>query len=246
MASLTNPALQVEKVRLAYEQVADQLLNQIYLGVLTSGDQLPSEQSLAESFGVSRNTVREALRVLTSRGLIYSTRGRTGGTFIGQVRLDQVGGYLESSLGLILSGGGLTVAQLYETREALDLASARLAAERRTEQHLDAMMAIVHESRGVTTRIEKYREHRVFHQLVAEAAGNPLISTALEALLRVLGTRTAHHELPQAVWDEADVDHVDLVDALRRHDGDGAVAVVRRHARLARWVYLGEAESASA
>lgn len=241
MASLATSALQVEKVRLAYEQVADQLLNQIYLGLLTSGDRLPSEQSLAESFGVSRNTIREALKVLTSRGLVYSTRGRTGGTFVGEVHLDQVSAYLESSLGLMLSTGGLTVAQLYEMREALDLAAARLAAARRTEQHLADMLAIVQESRGVSTRVEKYQEHRVFHQLVAEAADNPLMSKTLEALLRVLGTRTAQHEIPSSLWNQVDQDHVDLVEALRNRDGDAAVEAVRRHSRAARWVYLGEA-----
>ena len=94
-------ALGVSRVRPAYQQVADQLLDLILSGSLSSGDRLPSEAELSGVFGVSRSTVREALRVLASRDLIHTLRGTTGGTFVSRVKFEQVSEYLEASLGLL-------------------------------------------------------------------------------------------------------------------------------------------------
>ena len=78
-----SAALRVNRVQPAYQQVADQLRDRILDGSVAAGDRLPTEVELSEIFGVSRSTVREALRVLASRGLIRTTRGTTGGTFFG-------------------------------------------------------------------------------------------------------------------------------------------------------------------
>jgi DNA-binding GntR family transcriptional regulator len=97
--------LGVSRVRPAYQQVADQLRDRILDGSLTSGDRLPTEIELSEIFGVSRSTIREALRVLASKDLIRTTRGTTGGTFVARVQFDQVSDYLEMSLGLMSARG---------------------------------------------------------------------------------------------------------------------------------------------
>ena len=67
--------LSVDRVRPAYQQVADQLLARVLDGSLAAGDRLPAEGELAVAFGVSRSTVREAFRVLASRDLITTVRG---------------------------------------------------------------------------------------------------------------------------------------------------------------------------
>jgi GntR family transcriptional repressor for pyruvate dehydrogenase complex len=71
-------SLGIQPVKTAYQQVADQLRSLILGGDLSPGDRLPPESELIELFGVSRGTVREALRALASQGLITTSRGATG------------------------------------------------------------------------------------------------------------------------------------------------------------------------
>ena len=70
-------------------------------GSLAAGDRLPAEGELAVAFGVSRSTVREALRVLASRDLITTVRGTSGGSFVSHADADQVSAFLETSIGLM-------------------------------------------------------------------------------------------------------------------------------------------------
>src|SRR5690606_27188041 len=87
-SSITH--LPVSSVRTAYQQVAEQLRELILTGALSAGDRLPPEAELAATFGVSRSTVREALRVFASRDLIRTARGTTCGTFVNTVNFEQV------------------------------------------------------------------------------------------------------------------------------------------------------------
>src|ERR1700716_910080 len=74
--------LRVQRIRPAYRQVADELRRQIIAGLLPAGHRLPNEPELSRAFGVSRSTVREALRVLASQHLIETLRGGRGGSFV--------------------------------------------------------------------------------------------------------------------------------------------------------------------
>ena len=81
-------------VRNAFEVTVERLAQGIRLGVLTEGDRLPPERELADTFGVSRVTLREAIRALRDAGLVESRRGRGGGTFVvapkaGRARIGQ-------------------------------------------------------------------------------------------------------------------------------------------------------------
>src|SRR3954468_11719481 len=100
-AAGARAALAVSRLQPAYQQVADQLRALIISGELVAGDRLPPEGELGASFGVSRSTVREALRSLASQGLIETTRGTTGGTFVTRIKPAAVTSYLETSIGLM-------------------------------------------------------------------------------------------------------------------------------------------------
>jgi DNA-binding transcriptional regulator YhcF (GntR family) len=93
--------LRVYRIETAYEQLAEQLRNQIVQGTLAPGERLPNEADLAAVFGVSRTTLREALRVLSSQHLITVRRCVTGGTFVAHPRPDNISQYLEASVGLL-------------------------------------------------------------------------------------------------------------------------------------------------
>src|ERR1044072_8605350 len=105
-----------------YQEIVDQIQQQILSGALKPGDQIPAERDLAERFGVSRTAVREAIKSPTAKGLIEAVVGR--GTFVTNLSPDRV---LES-MTLLLRNEPHNIASLQEEREMLELHSARLRA----------------------------------------------------------------------------------------------------------------------
>src|SRR3954447_5578905 len=116
--------------RKVYEQIAEQLLGQIGSRALKPGDALPSERELTESFGVGRSSIREALRMLESQGVIVAANG---GAFV----VAGAANPLNSSLRLLFTlDERAGMHDLYELRRILECEAAALAAERRSEDHL--------------------------------------------------------------------------------------------------------------
>lgn len=222
-------ALGVSRVRPAYQQVADQLLELILSGSLSSGDKLPSEAELSGVFGVSRSTVREALRVLASRDLIHTMRGTTGGTFVSRVQFEQVSDYLETSLGLLTGSSEVTVAEMLEARELLEVPSARLAATRRTSEHIGAMREAIEREVDGRGRVVKFREHRTFHGIVVEAAGNGLLSVMTDPVFKVLQAQFLSPDITTEYWADVDHDHHEILRCIETGDGDGAATAMKEH-----------------
>lgn len=220
---------QVNRVRPAYQQVADQLRDRILDGSLGSGDRLPTELDLAEIFGVSRSTVREALRVLASRDLIYTTRGTTGGTFVSRVQFDKVSDYLETSLGLMSGTEDITLANLLEAREVLEVPAAGLAALRHEEHHLGELRAIIEREQQTRGRGHKFREHRNFHSIVVDAADNGLLGVMAEPVFRVLQARLTRREMGPDFWRQIDDDHLEILGYIQGRDSDSAAAAMKTH-----------------
>ncbi|MEV4189191.1 GntR family transcriptional regulator, partial [Streptosporangium canum] len=117
----------------AYQALAADLRDRIVSGEFQPGDRLPIEPDLCVRYGVSRSTVREALRLLASQNLIRTVRGTTGGSFVAHPDPDHISAYLETSFDLMRVGIG----QLMEIRELLEVPAAGLAALRRTGADLE-------------------------------------------------------------------------------------------------------------
>lgn len=229
--------LAVSRVLPAYQQVADQLLDLILSGSLASGDRLPPEASLASIFGVSRSTVREALRVLASRDMISTTRGTTGGTFVSRIELDQVSDYLETSIGLMSGTDDVSVADMLEAREVLEVPAARMAAERREDHHVAAMREVIDREVLSRGRTGKFREHRNFHHLVVEATGNGLLTVMTAPVFRVLQARFLNPDVPRDFWGQVDADHDEIWVAIRDGDQDAAATAMHEHLQRLREAY---------
>src|SRR5579884_1355813 len=138
---MENPAQSFQPLdrRKVYEQVAEQLLGQIGARRLKPGDALPPERELTQSFGVGRSSIREALRMLESQGVITSANG---GTFV----VAHAANPLNSSLRLVFTlDEGAGIHDLFELRRIIDCEAAALAAERRTDTHLAQMDAAIAE-----------------------------------------------------------------------------------------------------
>ncbi len=220
---------QVGKVRPAYQQVADQLRDLILDGSLGSGDRLPAESELAEIFGVSRSTVREALRALASRDLVNTTRGTTGGTFISRMRFDQVSDYLETSLGLMSGADDVSLANLLEARELLEVPAAGLAALRHEQHHIDEMRVMVERENQARGRGRKFRDHRNFHGLVVEASSNRLLGVMAEPVFRVLQARAVPNGLGATFWTSVTEDHIEILLRIEAGDSVGASSSMKEH-----------------
>ncbi|MCD9198699.1 FadR/GntR family transcriptional regulator [Aeromicrobium wangtongii] len=229
--------LAVSRVLPAYQQVADQLLDLILSGSLSSGDRLPSEAELSGVFGVSRSTVREALRVLASRDLIHTLRGTTGGTFVSRVQFEQISEYLETSLGLLTGSSDVSVAEMLEAREVLEVPAARLAASRRDEAHLAALQEAIDRENVSQGRGIKFREHRNFHALVVEAAGNGLLGVMTGPVFQVLQAQFVSPDVTTDYWAQIDCDHRDILRCIESGDGDGAASAMKAHLVRLRTAY---------
>jgi GntR family transcriptional regulator, transcriptional repressor for pyruvate dehydrogenase complex len=158
-----------------YELVVERIRRAIHLGLYVPGDRLPSERALAQEMGVSRVTLREALRVLEGEGYLRSRRGAAGGPIVQQGRratFEQVRASLRARLP--------DLEQTLEFREAVETAAAALAAQRRTEEQVRDLAALAESLATSESQAIFRRADSAFHLLVGEASGNPLLRQAIE------------------------------------------------------------------
>ena len=208
-----------------YQEIVDQIQQQILSGALKPGDQIPAERDLAERFGVSRTAVREAIKSLTEKGLIEVFVGR--GTFVTNLSPDRV----VESMTLLLRNEPHTIASLQEARELLEVPTARLAAERRSDAHVARLRAIsaeLEEERSISPRL--IDGDTEFHVEVARATGNPVLVLLSQTIVALLRTERLYREdfdlssLPSAL-----ADHRDIVEAIADGDGNRAADAMRDH-----------------
>src|SRR5437764_11830794 len=133
----------LQRVRKAYEQVYDQLRELIMRGELARGQRLPGEAELAREFGVSRGTVREALRLLAAQNLIRTTKGAGGGSFVTLPTADHVSEVLQANIRLLNESREVSAEEMLEARELLETFAARMAAKRRGQDDLERMRACI-------------------------------------------------------------------------------------------------------
>jgi GntR family transcriptional regulator, transcriptional repressor for pyruvate dehydrogenase complex len=219
--------IQVKRIEPAYRQVANQLRSLILQGVLAPGERLPNEVELSEQFGVSRSTVREALRSLASHNLLVTQRGVTGGSFIAHPEPLDISHYLETSVGLLSGARVVSVRELLEARAVLEVPATRMAAERRTDEHLEALLRAVEQEEAALD--SGFDGHKATHAAILEAAGNSLIEMMTRPLFGVLRLRFLRDEAPPSFWADVCADHKAIVGCIVDRDGEGAARAMAEH-----------------
>jgi GntR family transcriptional repressor for pyruvate dehydrogenase complex len=219
----------------AYQRVAEQLRRQILSGELEPGERLPVEGELADQFGVSRSTIREALRSLASQRLVVTTRGVTGGTFVAQPEPADVGDSLIESLEWLAVADQITVGELLEAREMLEVPAAGLAAVRRTQEDLEMLRAALPDQPEDLS--PTFESSRNFHVLIVNASGNRLLETMTRPVFVVLQSRFLRDRAPQSFWANVDDEHRAIYNAIAAGDRLAAEYEMREHLHHLRRMY---------
>jgi GntR family transcriptional regulator, transcriptional repressor for pyruvate dehydrogenase complex len=177
------PKFRAQVVTRPRDQVEQQIREAILEGQFGQGDKLPSETELAQQFGVSRPTVREALGALVSGGLIRKIPGVAGGSFVNTVTPDSLSRMLRESVDTILRLGALDVLELTEVRRVLEIPAARLAAKNRTDAHIRELTSVVERQRTTTIDDPDIPSYDLaFHTIIGQASGNRLLAAFIAAV----------------------------------------------------------------
>jgi len=170
----------------AFEEIADQIRTELVNRRLRPGDRLPAERALAEQFGVSRNTLREALRSLENSGLLRLQKGATGGAFV----RESTGDAIITGLRDMFHLGAIQPEHLTEARVLIESIAVRSACERATAEDLEALKEnIALAERAAREKINFFDQaaiHLDFHRILARATKNPVMVIVMEALVDVM------------------------------------------------------------
>jgi GntR family transcriptional repressor for pyruvate dehydrogenase complex len=212
----------------AYQQLADDLRAEITSGRLQPGERLPPEPELCVKIGVSRSTVREALRLLASQHLIVTTRGVTGGSFVAHPDAEQLADSLSTGFALLTHSAAVGLADLLELRRALEVPAAGLAAVRREESHLVELRGALFDP-GIDDFETMLAAHSAFHRAVAKATGNPLFELVGRPIYQAAYGEEVIGALPEGYWIRIDADHRAILDCLAAQDAEGATRAAAEH-----------------
>lgn len=162
------------KPKKASHQIITKIRNAILTEKLTEGERLPTEPELMRHFGVSRQTIREALCALESMGLLAVRAGIHGGAYIRSVDMDTA----QAGLSNFLSGKDFSINNITEVRLALEPYAARVAAAHMDGQAKSDLRSLVARSRKAIEQEEEVRKLRrsevAFHELIIAATENPI------------------------------------------------------------------------
>jgi GntR family transcriptional repressor for pyruvate dehydrogenase complex len=207
-----------------YAEVASQIYRLIEDGRLKPGDRLPPERDLAEMFGVSRTSVRDAIRVLEMRGLVEPRHG--DGTVVQQVPIDAIASPLA---GALVASKDLT-AELFDMRKMLEPPLARAAAMRATAEDLLALHDILaRQSERVRAAETGIAEDTLFHYRVAAAAKNQVVLRVIDVIMDLLREGRAQSLQGRGRAERSLEGHRRILAAIEDRDAEAAAESMRAH-----------------
>lgn len=209
--------------RKLYELVAQRLIDDIAARRLKPGDPIPAERQLTEALSVGRSSIREALRMLESRGLIASAGH---GTFV----VADYGNPLHVSLAHLMEMGDGDLRQLFEVRKILEVEMAGLAASRRSDEDIERMrLAVEAMDQGLASAELYIAGDLEFHQSVVAATGNRIARSMMLAIRDVMRRALLSiYQIPGSPERSMD-EHRHILEAVVAGNSDEARARMREH-----------------
>lgn len=216
--------LRVTKQNL-YETVADKMEEMILSNELRQGERLPSEQDLAIRFGISRNVMRESLKLLKERQLIVQRNG--DGTYIAKPERDSVTEVLNRMLRL----NDIRYMDIFEMRMLLEPYACRQVAGKRPSPDLDILNKYI-EKMVASENMWEQRIHYdiLFHVQIAEWTENSLLVCFIKSMVDLWKTVLVRGIEAQQIGHQSGIKfHQQILESLREGDPDAAEAVMRAH-----------------
>ena len=172
------------------KQIAEQLRAAIMGGRLQVGDRLPTEDELATRYGVSRATVREALKRLAAQNLVRSRRGPAGGNFVNRPTHAELAESLSGAATLLVGLGSLDIGEIMQARRVLQGACLELAARQATEAQVrQVRQALERQGDPAISDQDFCAADVAFHRALVDATGNGMLRfvmyTVIEALVPI-------------------------------------------------------------
>jgi GntR family transcriptional repressor for pyruvate dehydrogenase complex len=224
MAPFSSPVIRIA------DTVVTEIENQILDGALRPGDRIPSERKLAEDFGVSRPSIREAIQKLVAKGLLVTRHG--GGTTV----TDKLDAAFMDPWQDMVKDHPLLHRDVLEVREMLEGQAAALAALRATDvdmNRLDQAFAALDEAYANKNLGASIAADVAFHQAIAEASHNVLIGHLTASLMRVIHDHVAnnlkHTHTRPAQWEQLRSQHRAIWKAIKANKADKASVAAKEH-----------------
>lgn len=229
MPTLVRSSFHITRVSApkSYELLAEQLREAILAGEIPEGSSLPTERELVMQTGISRPSVREALRILATEGLVQPRRGRSGGTIVSLPGSDN----LAQLIGQFVRGRKISVHALHETREIVEPALARMAAAHRTPTELKRLFSLHDELIESAGNFQRFSVANIkWHLAVAEASHNELLATFLRSISSgvAAATTTEVYDTPETRKVVIQI-HDRINRAIEAQDGEAAERYMRHH-----------------
>lgn len=213
----------VKKTRKLPEQIADKLREMIIQESMKTGSKLPAEAELMARFGVSRSTVREAVKILQTEHIVDIRQGQ--GTF-----LCAMPGLADDPLGLRFADQEELIAQLLETRLLIEPSVAALAAQRRQDSHLQAMKLLLDKMDNAYLHGENYTPYDAqFHSIIADCTGNDVMKRLLPTIHESIRAGYQHTRRVEGSYQRASQCHLEMYRAIAEQDSDRARLAAQRH-----------------
>lgn len=226
--------------RTGYSMLAESLKSEILLGNLIPGDRL-LESDLVTRHGVGRGTVREALKLLTSEQLVHTVRGRTGGTYVADVRPASVSSMLLVTIQALLSNNQVSLADLVEVRQIIEPFAASLAAARAEPTGTKELRSSLASASDPDRDEKNWRWHRA----VLHLSGNPLLPALAEPVYELLSTQFDRRTTRQSHFRRIQKEHEIISSLIETGDSESAESAMRRHLAGVHLTYLDLASHTS-
>ena len=210
----------------ASSSIADQIRRAIVTGKLTQGSRLPPERELAEQFGVSRVTVRDALRALEAMGLLEVRVGARGGAFV----TVPSGSIMGQTMSDMMMMSALTPEDIVEARLVVELGTVTLACARGTDEDIARLREHCDLARDALTAGTYNRELSwEFHALLVASIHNPAVEGLTQSFRSSLSMHPIRTREGARAHERTVEEHTRIVEALERRDGVAARAEMAHH-----------------
>ncbi|MGB7436111.1 MAG: FadR/GntR family transcriptional regulator [Candidatus Acidiferrum sp.] len=223
MPATLKPDFEIVRRDKVYEGVAKQI-ERLILKKLQPGDKLPSERELAESLGVSRSSIRDAIRSLELMGMVEPRQG--AGTIVREISSES----LVNPLANALKRKEELIAELLDFRKMLEPQLAARAATRVSRDEVAEMEEILdRQEQKLRSEESAVGEDSEFHYAIALASGNSVVLKVLDTLMDLLRGSRERSLQAEGRGRQSLAGHRRILAAIKRHDSEAAKMAMRRH-----------------